>query len=222
MATFADSVGINTEPVANLDLNGSFITRKIALSNIATTGGSIGLATATVDIASFISIFQTTSGISVSIPTPTNSTSGRRITIGNIGNVSLVVSGFIIYPLEHRDFTWDSTASAWLTDKTTTQQYGNTFTKEFNSSISTTNSSVTFDLTSAGFTNIVSVQAIAGLGGTTALTAASAISVTAISNTSVTLLILESNTSGILIGGTTEGLTTHTTSKTVWITVKGT
>ena len=49
------------------------------------SSGSIGTAAATVDIATTLNVNQTTPGISLTLPTPTDSTGGRLLYVSNVG-----------------------------------------------------------------------------------------------------------------------------------------
>ncbi len=51
------------------------------------TGGILGPASTTVDVASLFNINQTTPGQTVTMPTPSNTAQGKNITVTNIGNV---------------------------------------------------------------------------------------------------------------------------------------
>lgn len=110
-----------------------------------------------------------------------------------------------------------------LTNKpTVVQQYGITYTKEWNGEVSTSSSSSTyvFDISSAGFTNVQVplVTTFIQDGLATSIPFGSVISY---STTSVTVRLAESNNSSVLIGGVVEGLTDFLKSGKVKITVKG-
>lgn len=110
-----------------------------------------------------------------------------------------------------------------LTNKPTlVTQYGTTYTKEYNSKASTTDSSneYTFNISSAGFSSIVSIQATGFYNGTN-VASQPLISVKSYSTSSVTLIIAESANTNVLLGGTIEGLTSFLKSGEVFITVRG-
>ncbi|HSW79001.1 MAG TPA: hypothetical protein VLF88_03245, partial [Candidatus Babeliales bacterium] len=81
--------------------NGGTINSTLALGDFNYTGsgntGSIGSAATTVDIYTSISIAQTTTGQTLTIPTPTASTSyGRLLYLANVGTTSFLLSGIRI------------------------------------------------------------------------------------------------------------------------------
>lgn len=100
-------VGLNdpSQVSARLDVNGSEILRSIALGNF-TANGAIGTAAATVDIASTISINQTTGNIALTLPNPTNAQSGRVLNISNIGTAQVKVGGQYITPKTGQSYVW--------------------------------------------------------------------------------------------------------------------
>ena len=57
----------------------------VAVTNKA-TGGSIGTAAATVDIATMITVNQTTASQTLTLPAPTNATPGLIIPVANVGS----------------------------------------------------------------------------------------------------------------------------------------
>ena len=76
-------------------VSNSITTRSITLSNF-TSNGSIGSSSSTVDITRSIIIPQTTSGISLTLPTPSNTQAGLQLTIENTGTTYLTVHGIPI------------------------------------------------------------------------------------------------------------------------------
>src|SRR5205807_6479964 len=66
----------------------------IAISNLA-TGGNIGTAAATVDVATSFTVNQTTASQTITIPSPTVATAGRVIYISNIGRASFTMLGWL-------------------------------------------------------------------------------------------------------------------------------
>jgi len=101
------------------------------------------------------------------------------------------------------------------------QKFGDTYTKEYNKSVTTATATATFDLTSVGFTNITNIQATARLDGSTL--ANMPIAGVSVSGNTVTVNLIESNTTTVAILNTAvEGLENHTTAGTVvYLTVKG-
>jgi len=78
----------------------------INLPNVAATG-NIGTAAATVDIASHIRIAQTTAGIFLALPNPTDLTAGHVAFVTNSGTVPFNMGATIIPPNQTRMFTHD-------------------------------------------------------------------------------------------------------------------
>lgn len=95
------------------------------------------------------------------------------------------------------------------------------YSKEHKSNATTSSSSVTFDISSAGFTSIVDFECRAFLNGATALNAPIAV-VTAKSLTSITVSLFESKTTNTLLISSAEGLEPHAVAGTeVYLTVYG-
>lgn len=109
------NVGLNivnaTTLAAALDVNGAEVLRGTTLGNFA-ANAAIGTAAATVDNFSTVLIPQTTAGISLTIPNPTNTQSGRILSIGNTGTTSVTVGGTAIGAGNVAQFLWSGTA--WL------------------------------------------------------------------------------------------------------------
>jgi hypothetical protein len=105
---------------------------------------------------------------------------------------------------------------------TVVQQYGVTYTKEFNTKILTGTSvnEYTVNLSSAGFINIVNIQATGFYNSATSATQP-IVSIKTYSNTSVTFVVAESANTSVLIGGTIEGLTDFLKAGEIFITVRG-
>lgn len=77
------------------------------------TGGSLGSASTTVDVETLMNIQQTTTGQTITIPSPTNPASSRNITITNIGTVPVILSpGGMITPNTGIVIRWTGTAYA--------------------------------------------------------------------------------------------------------------
>jgi hypothetical protein len=79
------------------------------LGNFA-ANGALGLASATVDVTSFIRINQTTAGISLTLPSPTVADAGLMFKVANTGTASLTVAGIAISAGSIAEFVWSGTA----------------------------------------------------------------------------------------------------------------
>ena len=112
-------VGIMTSPggffpqVADtLDINAPIIVRPVFSAGSFPGITPLGTAATTVDISSAISVNQIQAGATRTIPTPTDTTTGRILRIYNIGNQTFAVPGHNetsdIRPGTHADFIWDS------------------------------------------------------------------------------------------------------------------
>lgn len=120
------------------------------------------------------------------------------------------------------DWNSSSGVSQILNKPTLVQQYGTSYTKEFNTKVSTNTGTneYTVSISSASFSSIVSVQATGYYNGATSVTQP-IVSIKSYSTTSVVLVIAESANTNVLIGGTIEGLTDFLKVGEVFITVKG-
>lgn len=96
-------------------INDNFKTATIALSNFA-ANGALGTAATTVDITSTFVITQTTAGISLTLPTPTDATAGDRLVVinGTASTTGITVAGVPLAIGEQAIFTWSGTA--WITN----------------------------------------------------------------------------------------------------------
>ena len=100
-------------------------------------------------------------------------------------------------------------------------QFGSSYTKEWNGSITTATGTAVFDISSASFANIFCVTSICELSGATVVNAPIGC-ITSKSLTSVTISLFESKLTAVLLGGNIEGLETHAAANTiVYLTVKG-
>ena len=79
-----------------------------AISNLP-TGGNIGTAAATVDVITTFDVNQTTSGQTLTLPSPTDTTSGRIVFINNIGSASFTMYGNPIGSGSSASFIWNGT-----------------------------------------------------------------------------------------------------------------
>lgn len=96
---------------AAFDVNGAEVLRQTTLANFA-ANAVIGTAAATVDPFSTIAIPQTTAGITLTIPNPTNAQAGRRLIVENTGTTPVTVGGLLILNGQGAGFAWSGTA--WI------------------------------------------------------------------------------------------------------------
>ena len=82
----------------------------IVISNKA-SGGAIGTAAATVDVASLFNVNQTTAGQTLTVPNLTNTTKGKTIHINNVGSTAFTLLSKTIEPGTGILLRW--TGSAW-------------------------------------------------------------------------------------------------------------
>ena len=82
----------------------------LVISNKA-SGGAIGTAAATVDVASLFNVNQTTSGQTLTVPNLTNTTNGKTIHINNVGSTAFTLLSKTIEPGTGILLRW--TGSAW-------------------------------------------------------------------------------------------------------------
>lgn len=89
------------------------------------SGGSVGTAAATVDVAGVIRVNQTTASQTLTLPTPTAPTKDHRITVINVGSAAFTMYGRTVSANGSADFMWNSTYSspAWV-------GYGSTATSQ--------------------------------------------------------------------------------------------
>lgn len=81
----------------------------VAITNKA-TGGTIGTAAATVDIAYFFTVNQTTASQTLTVPTPTDATAGKEIIVDNIGSQSFTMAGATVAANAPIRLLWDGVA----------------------------------------------------------------------------------------------------------------
>ena len=80
----------------------------LTIANLA-TGGSIGTAATTVDIASSFNISQTTAGQTLTIASPTNAIAGDQIRAINTGTAAFTILGKVVAPGTFTDIFWNGT-----------------------------------------------------------------------------------------------------------------
>src|SRR5690606_29865049 len=84
----------------------------MAISDLP-TGGDIGTAAATVDVATTFDVAQTTAGQTLTLPDPTDSSSGRIAFVNNVGTVSYTMYDSVIAVGKSNTFIWNG--SVWVT-----------------------------------------------------------------------------------------------------------
>lgn len=94
-----------------LDISGAQILRPVALPNFA-TNGSVGTAATTVDVASHLTLTQTTAGIALTLPAPTNAQAGRLLIVESLpaSTVPVTIAGQAVLPGAGTFFVWSGTA----------------------------------------------------------------------------------------------------------------
>jgi hypothetical protein len=103
--------GIGTAtPAATFHNQGSTLFGVAALGNFA-TGGVIGAATATVDASTVLSIAQTATGQTLTLPNPTNTTAGRIMKVVNTGTSDFTMYNVTVSASRFAEFLWNG--SAW-------------------------------------------------------------------------------------------------------------
>jgi hypothetical protein len=98
--------------------DGSTLDSAKNLGNLST--GAIGTAPATVDIYTSFVIPQTTASVSVTVPTPTDTTAGRIIFIANTGTVPMTVAGVTLSNGSSMELFWTGSGGAWTTTAVST------------------------------------------------------------------------------------------------------
>lgn len=86
------------------------------ISNLA-AGGNIGAATGTVDIMTTFNINQTSTGQTITLPSPTNTTAGRIVYINNIGTAGFTMLTMRVEAGQSRSAIWNGTAWVWIGDQ---------------------------------------------------------------------------------------------------------
>jgi parallel beta-helix repeat protein len=79
-----------------------------SISNLA-SDGNIGTAAATVDIATTFNVNQTTSGRTLTLPSPTVTTAGRIVYVNNVGSAGFSMYGVDVAPGTAQSFIWNGT-----------------------------------------------------------------------------------------------------------------
>jgi uncharacterized membrane protein (DUF441 family) len=116
--SLTNNVGIGTgTPQATLHNAGSTILGAVTISNLP-TGGAIGTATATVDAYTTFNVNQTTTGQTLTLPSPTNTTAGRIAYVNNVGSVEFTMSNEKVQIGKGRQYVWNGTAWSQVGDAT--------------------------------------------------------------------------------------------------------
>jgi len=106
---FGDTQGnFSLLPLASI--GAPFVLAVLAVANLP-TGGPLGTAAATVDIYSSFDVNQTTAAQSISIPSPTNTTTGREVSVSNVGSQSFTMLGATVAVGTSLRAKW--TGAAW-------------------------------------------------------------------------------------------------------------
>ncbi|HEX5798015.1 MAG TPA: hypothetical protein VFX79_01550 [Candidatus Saccharimonadales bacterium] len=109
-------VGVLTDIGGDLTVSGSQFTNDGSTLNTAQslsdfpTGGAIGTADATVDVATTFTIAQTTASQTLSLPDPTDPTAGRTVYVVNTGTTSFNMHSVTILNGYGQVFIWNGTA----------------------------------------------------------------------------------------------------------------
>ncbi len=103
------NTGLSLAAGATFTNASSTLNTAVAISD-KPTGGAIGTAAATVDVATAFTVNQVTSGQTLSIPSPTTTTAGRLIYISNIGSQSFILLGTTVSTGTSATLIWNGTA----------------------------------------------------------------------------------------------------------------
>jgi hypothetical protein len=106
----------NQRVSSDLTIGGTLDPSTVSLGNFA-GGGSIGTAASTVNIAITIEIAQTTAGQTLTVPSPTNATPNKIVTIQNTGSASFIMLGEVVPANQGFVIQW--TGAAWIPTSTT-------------------------------------------------------------------------------------------------------
>ncbi|MFO0920541.1 MAG: hypothetical protein U0451_02610 [Candidatus Saccharimonadales bacterium] len=104
--------GATTINGSQLTNTGATLNSAMAISDLP-AGGNIGTAATTVDIKTTFNVNQTTAGQTLTLPSPTDTTSGRIVYINNVGSASFTMYGSVIATGKSNAFIWNG--SSWVT-----------------------------------------------------------------------------------------------------------
>lgn len=97
--------------MAGTNINpGASLFPSVTLGNFA-AGGAIGTAAATVDNFTHFNIPQTTAAQTLSLPNPTDTSSGRWVLVSNTGSTSFTLLGIVVAAGASLSAIW--TGAAW-------------------------------------------------------------------------------------------------------------
>jgi hypothetical protein len=229
-----NSALISTVTISNGSTGGTFINYASTLNPAASLGnfassGAIGTAATTVDIHTSFTISQTTSSVSLTIPSPTNTTAGRIIYIANTGSATVTVGGITMSAGASASYFWNG--SSWVSTAVST---GVSIIGTYSSSSIANGASIsgnTLTLGVADGTNpgmvSTTTQTIAGnktLTGNTTMTGTATVANTSttafqIQNTGGGTTLLTADTSGNAV--TINGALTASTVTTTGLTNNG-
>lgn len=80
----------------------------MAISDLP-AGGNIGTAATTVDTKTIFNVNQVSSGQTITLPNPTNSTAGRMVYVTNVGTTPFTIMGTQLSPNSARSAIWNGT-----------------------------------------------------------------------------------------------------------------
>jgi hypothetical protein len=141
----------------------------VAIANLS-SGGVIGTAGTTVDVATTFNVNQTTASQTLSLPNPTVTTAGRVVYVNNVGTASFTMHGVSIASGVYSSFVWNG--SAWIGEAAAVATSGGTVasigtinsqTKSANGAVIASNQLImqTADATNPGLVSI-GTQTFAG------------------------------------------------------------
>lgn len=106
-------VNVAHAPFAEHHLGSTVNSSILAVSNLA-GGGPVGPAVSTVDVASIITINQTTAAQTIILPSPTDNAIGHEVLIINIGSATFTMGTFVVGSLSNISssirMTWNGAA----------------------------------------------------------------------------------------------------------------
>jgi hypothetical protein len=103
------SAGVTISTGSTFTNASSTLFTAISVSNLP-TGGAIGTAAATVDVATTFTINQTTASQTLTLPNPTTATAGRIAYVANVGSVTFSMHSVNIQAGATAIFLWNGTA----------------------------------------------------------------------------------------------------------------
>jgi hypothetical protein len=161
VASLSVEGGITVGSGSQFTNNSSTLNTAMAISNKA-TGGAIGTAAATVDVATTFNVSQTTAGQTLSLPSPTSTTAGRIVYVNNVGSANFVMGGITISSSNgSQGYIWNG--SAWTAINAATAGTAITLQDAYDASVAAAgNSSPVGILTNSTNGNGFFIQAASG------------------------------------------------------------